>query len=133
MQILARMDLREILYAFTSMGNNNGSAFAGLNANTPFYNIIRWDCDAYYRVIGLPFRHLLLQVLWLGKKLFPTVQEHLQHIHLFLLFFLVSVTIIIGALIFSSCTALGPIVEHLNALGTIWPLNHDLIVGYQYY
>ena len=30
----------EILYAFTSMGNNNGSAFAGLNANTPFYNIL---------------------------------------------------------------------------------------------
>ncbi len=30
----------EILYAFTSMGNNNGSAFAGLNANTPFYNLL---------------------------------------------------------------------------------------------
>jgi K+-transporting ATPase ATPase A chain len=32
--------LSEILYAFTSMGNNNGSAFAGLNANTPFYNVL---------------------------------------------------------------------------------------------
>src|SRR2546429_1217737 len=30
----------EILYAFSSMGNNNGSAFAGLNANTPFYNLL---------------------------------------------------------------------------------------------
>ena len=113
----------EMLYAFSSMGNNNGSAFAGLNANTPFYNIVRWLCNVDCVVIGLPFQHLLLLVPWHEKKNSQAVQAHLPTYTPLFIVLISSVIIILGALSFFPALALGPIVEQLNALGTIWPLN----------
>lgn len=65
----------EILYAFTSMGNNNGSAFAGLNANTPFYNIVGGMLMLISRYwFAIPA--LAIAGSLVKKKGFPTVQVH---------------------------------------------------------
>lgn len=103
----------EILYAFTSMGNNNGSAMAGLNANTPFFNIagaiemliVRfWIAIAALAVAGSLVR----------KKSVPTSKGTLAtHTPLFIIL-LIGVIIIIGALTFLPTLALGPVVEHIN-------------------
>lgn len=106
----------EILYAFTSMGNNNGSAFAGLNANTPFYNLIGGFMMLISRYwIAIPA--IAIAGSLARKKIIPISSGTLAtHTPLFILL-LVSVTIIIGALSFLPALALGPIVEHLNLWG----------------
>ncbi len=106
----------EVLYAFSSAGNNNGSAFAGINANTPFYNT----------ALGLA---MLTARYWLAipalaiagslarKKKVPAGAGTLPtHRPLFIVW-LVGVIIIVGALGFLPALALGPIVEHLMILG----------------
>ncbi len=102
----------EILYAFTSQGNNNGSAFAGLNANTPFYNItggIAMFLARYWWAIPT----LALGGSLAGKKKIPPSEGTLPtHTPLFV-FWLVAVVLIVGALNFLPALALGPIVEHL--------------------
>jgi potassium-transporting ATPase potassium-binding subunit len=101
----------EVLYAFTSTGNNNGSAFAGLNANTPFYNIT----GGIAMIIGRYF--LAVPTLALGgalaaKKLVPATSGTLPtHTPLFI-GWLVAVILVVGALNFFPALALGPIVEH---------------------
>lgn len=103
----------EILYAFSSMGNNNGSAFAGLSANVPFYNT--WG--------GLA---MLISRYWLAiptlaiagslarKKHVPAGAGTLPtHTPLFVCL-LIGVVIIVGVLTFVPALALGPIVEHLE-------------------
>jgi K+-transporting ATPase ATPase A chain len=106
----------EILYAFTSMGNNNGSAFAGLNANTPFYNLlggIAMFIGRYW--IAIPT--LAIAGSLAGKKIIPTSSGTLAtHSTLFIIL-LVSVTLILGALSFLPVLALGPIVEQLMLWG----------------
>jgi K+-transporting ATPase ATPase A chain len=102
----------EILYAFSSAGNNNGSAFAGLRANTPFYNI----------ALGLT---MLIARYWLAiptlaiagslarKKAAPASAGTLPtHTPLFVLM-LVGVVVLVGALTFVPALALGPIVEQV--------------------
>ncbi|QRN97161.1 potassium-transporting ATPase subunit KdpA [Archangium violaceum] len=103
--------LSEILYAYTSGTGNNGSAFAGLNANTPFWNITLGVAMLAGRFL------MILPVLaiagsMVGKKVvapgpgtFPT------HGALFT-GLLVSVVVIVGALTFFPALSLGPIVEH---------------------
>jgi K+-transporting ATPase ATPase A chain len=102
----------EILYAFSSMGNNNGSAFAGLNANTAFYNIaggIAMLIGRYWLVIPT----LALAGSLAQKKIIPQSLGTLPtHTPLFI-GLLISVTLIIGALTFFPALALGPIVEQL--------------------
>lgn len=103
----------EILYAFSSASNNNGSAFAGLSANTPFYN----------GLLGLAMLvgrfWVILPVLAIAgslarKKQVPTGPGTLAtHTPLFVLL-LVSVVVVVGALSFFPALALGPIVEHLQ-------------------
>ncbi len=101
----------EILYAFTSQANNNGSAFAGLNANTPFYNLT----GGLAMLIGRYW--LAVPTLALGgslvrKKLVPVSDGTLPtHTPLFI-FWLIAVVLIVGALNFFPALALGPIVEH---------------------
>jgi len=105
----------EVLYAFSSAGNNNGSAFAGLTANEPFYNTM----------LGLA---MLIARSWLAvptlaiagslaaKKLKPPGAGTLPtHTPLFVVM-LVGVVIVVGALTFIPALALGPIVEHLQML-----------------
>ena len=102
----------EILYAFTSATGNNGSAFAGLTANTPFYNT------------SLGFAMLVGRFLFIvpmmavagslaGKKIVPTSAGTFPtHGGLFV-GLLIGVILIVGGLTFFPALALGPIVEHL--------------------
>ena len=103
----------EILYAFSSMGNNNGSAFAGLSANTPFYNLVGGVAMLASRYwIAIPA--LAIAGSLAGKKLVPAGLGTLPtHTPLFIVM-LISVVIIVGALTFIPALALGPIVEHLQ-------------------
>ncbi|WP_412754640.1 potassium-transporting ATPase subunit KdpA [Legionella donaldsonii] len=106
----------EILYAFTSMGNNNGSAFAGLNTNTPFYNLLGGLIMLVSRFwIAIPA--LAVAGSLVGKKIRPHSSGTLAtHTPLFILL-LIGVTILIGALSFLPALALGPIVEQLLLWG----------------
>jgi K+-transporting ATPase ATPase A chain len=106
----------EILYALSSAGNNNGSAFAGLSANTPFYNVL-------LGVIMLVSRYgIILPVLAIAgslaaKKIVPASSGTLPtHTPLFVLL-LIGTVLIVGALTFVPALALGPVVEHLQMLG----------------
>ena len=102
----------EVLYAFSSAGGNNGSAFAGLNANTPFYNtalgIIMFLARYWLAIPALAIGGSLA----LKKKVPPSAGTLPTHTPLFI-FWLIAVVIIVGALGFLPALALGPIVEHL--------------------
>jgi len=102
----------EILYAYTSQGNNNGSAFAGLNANTPFYNITGGFAMLISR-FWLAVPTLALAGALARKKSIPAGAGTLPtHTPLFVVL-LIGVIIMVGALTFVPALALGPIVEHL--------------------
>lgn len=102
----------EILYAFSSAGNNNGSAFAGLNANTPFYNI-SLGVAMFFARYWLAIPTLAIAGSLAGKKPVPPGPGTLPtHTPLFVVL-LISVVVIVGALTFFPALALGPIVEHL--------------------
>jgi K+-transporting ATPase ATPase A chain len=102
----------EILYAYTSQGNNNGSAFAGLNANTPFYNITGGFAMLISR-FWLAVPTLALAGSLARKKGIPVGPGTLPtHTPLFAAL-LIGVIIMVGALTFLPALALGPIVEHL--------------------
>jgi K+-transporting ATPase ATPase A chain len=102
----------EVLYAFASAGNNNGSAFAGLNANTTFYNIALGIAMLFARYA------LIVPVMAMAgslaqKKVVPASSGTLpSHTPLFI-GWLLGVIIIVGALSFLPALALGPIVQQL--------------------
>jgi K+-transporting ATPase ATPase A chain len=103
----------EVLYAFSSAGNNNGSAFAGLSANTPFYNtalgIAMW-VSRYWIIVPV----LAIAGSLARKKLVPAGAGTLPtHTPLFI-GFLVGTVLVLGALTFVPALALGPVVEHLQ-------------------
>jgi potassium-transporting ATPase potassium-binding subunit len=106
----------EILYAFSSAGNNNGSAFAGLSANTPFYNV------ALGIVMWLSRYWLMIPVLGIAGSLAAkratavTAGTLPTHTPLFVAW-LVGVVLMVGALTFVPALALGPVVEHLQMIG----------------
>jgi len=102
----------EVLYAFSSASNNNGSAFAGLGANTPFYNGLLGVCMLVGRFwVMLPV--LAIAGSLASKKSVPAGPGTLPtHTPLFV-FLLISVVMLVGALSFLPSLALGPIVEHL--------------------
>jgi K+-transporting ATPase ATPase A chain len=106
----------EVLYAFSSAGNNNGSAFAGLNANIPFYNVglgIVMLAARYWLTIPT----LAIAGSLARKKYAPPGAGTLPtHRPLFVVM-LVSTILLVGALTFVPALALGPIVEHLQMLG----------------
>lgn len=102
----------EVLYAFASAGNNNGSAFAGLGANTPFYNTMLGLAMFFARYwIILPV--LAIAGSLARKKAVPASPGTLPTDTPLFVVFLVSVVVIVGALSFFPSLALGPIVEHL--------------------
>ena len=102
----------EILYAYTSQGNNNGSAFGGLNANTPFYNMTGALAMLVSR-FWLAIPTLALAGSLAHKKMVPPGLGTLPtHTPLFV-GLLVGVVIMVGALTFVPALALGPVVEHL--------------------
>ncbi len=107
--------LSEVLYAFTSTTGNNGSAFAGLNGNTPFYN---WTLT-FAMIIGrfafvIPVMALAgslvrKRVVPAGLGTFPTTGPLFVSL-------VIGVIVIVGALTYFPAYALGPIVEHLLML-----------------
>jgi K+-transporting ATPase ATPase A chain len=105
----------EILYAYSSSGNNNGSAFAGLTASEPFYNTtqgITMLVSRFWLIIPV----LAIAGSLARKKLTPAGPGTLPtHTPLFVVM-LVSVVIVVGALTFIPSLALGPIVEHLQMI-----------------
>jgi K+-transporting ATPase ATPase A chain len=104
--------LTEILYAFSSGAGNNGSAFAGLNANTPFYNsligIAMWigRFGVILPALGIAGSMASKRVALPSPGTFPTDTP------LFVVL-LIAVILIVGALTFFPALSLGPIVEHL--------------------
>jgi len=105
----------QVLYAFSSVANNNGSAFGGLNANTTFYN----TATAFAMLLGR-FGPMLPVLAIAGslakKKRTPPGPGTLPtHGPLFILL-LVAVVVLVGALTFIPALALGPIAEHLSLL-----------------
>jgi potassium-transporting ATPase potassium-binding subunit len=104
--------LTQILYAFTSMAGNNGSAFGGLNGNTPWYNI----AGAMTMLVGRFFMILPMLAIAgnLAKKKYvpPSLGTFPVTTPLFSVL-LVGVIVIVGALTFFPALSLGPILEHL--------------------
>jgi K+-transporting ATPase ATPase A chain len=106
----------QVLYAFSSAGNNNGSAFAGLSANTPFYNtalgIAMWLARFWLIVPVLAIAGSLA-----AKKFVPPSAGTLPtHTPLFV-GLLMGTVLLVGALTFVPALAVGPVVEHLIMIG----------------
>ncbi|HTY93620.1 MAG TPA: potassium-transporting ATPase subunit KdpA, partial [Steroidobacteraceae bacterium] len=102
----------EILYGFTSAANNNGSAFAGLSANTPFYNValglVVWF-GRYWPIVAV----LAVAGSLAAKKRVPVTSGTMPtHGPTFILL-LIGTILLVGALTFVPALALGPLVEHL--------------------
>ncbi|MGZ5038488.1 MAG: potassium-transporting ATPase subunit KdpA [Usitatibacter sp.] len=107
----------EILYAFSSAGNNNGSAFAGLSANAPFYNTALGIVMLFSR-FWLAVPTLAIAGALAAKKTVPPGLGTLPtHTPLFIVL-LASTVVVVGALTFVPALALGPIVEHLSMIAS---------------
>jgi potassium-transporting ATPase potassium-binding subunit len=106
----------EILYAFSSAANNNGSAFGGLSANTPFYNIatgIAMWLGRFWPIVAT----LAISGSLAAKKRIPVTEGTMPtHGPLFVSLLLGSI-LLIGVLTYVPALALGPIVEHFMLLG----------------
>ena len=104
--------LSEILYAYTSTAGNNGSAFAGLNANTPWYNMtLTLNVLAGRFLMMVPM--LALAGSLAQKKIVPPSSGTFPVNTTLFTVLLVSVILIVGALTFFPALSLGPILEHL--------------------
>jgi K+-transporting ATPase ATPase A chain len=106
----------EVLYAFSSAANNNGSAFAGLGANNPFYNTALGICMFFARFWLLVPALAIAGSLVQKKKIPESAGTLPTHTPLFIVW-LIGVIMIVGALSFIPALALGPIVEHLMVIG----------------
>jgi potassium-transporting ATPase potassium-binding subunit len=102
----------EVLYAVSSAANNNGSAFAGLGANTPFYNVLL-GVAMFVGRFSIKVAVLALAGSLARKKLVPASAGTLPtHTPLFV-GWVAATVVVVGALTFIPALALGPIVEHL--------------------
>ena len=106
----------EILYAFTSAGNNNGSAFAGVAADTPFYNtalaVVMWF-GRYWPIVAV----LAIAGSLAAKKRIPVTAGTMPTHGPTFVILLIGTVLLVGALTFVPALALGPIVEHLMLWG----------------
>jgi K+-transporting ATPase ATPase A chain len=103
------------LYAYSSAAGNNGSAFAGLNANTPWYNItqgLTMLAGRFLMIIPV----LAIAGCMVGKKAVPESLGTFPTNRTLFVVLLVGVVLIVGALTFFPALSLGPIVEHFVAL-----------------
>jgi len=106
--------LSEILYAYSSAAGNNGSAFAGLNANTPWYNItqgLTMLAGRFWMIIPV----MAIAGSMLGKKIAPPSLGTFPTDGAIFVLLLIGVVAIVGALTFFPALSLGPIVEHFVA------------------
>jgi K+-transporting ATPase ATPase A chain len=106
----------EILYAFSSASNNNGSAFAGISANTPFYNTALGFCMLFARY-WLAIAVLALAGALAAAKRVPASSGTLPTHTVLFVVVLIGTVITVGALTFIPALALGPVVEHLLLFG----------------
>ncbi|MBN8464471.1 MAG: potassium-transporting ATPase subunit KdpA [Dechloromonas sp.] len=106
----------EILYALSSAGNNNGSAFGGLSANTPFYNTLLGFAMLFSRFWLIVPVMAIAGSLAAKKSIPPGAGTLPTHTPLFVML-LIGTVIVVGALTFLPALALGPIVEHLQMIG----------------
>jgi K+-transporting ATPase ATPase A chain len=107
----------EILYAFTSASNNNGSAFAGLSANTPFYNVstgLAMWLGRFWPIVAV----LAIAGSFAAKKRVPVTAGTMPTHGATFVVLLIGTVLLVGALTFVPALALGPIVEHLILWGT---------------
>jgi K+-transporting ATPase ATPase A chain len=112
--------LSEVLYAFASTANNNGSAFAGLNANTVFYNLM----TAAAMMLGRYAPKVAVLAMagsLVRKKYIPPSAGTLPTDQVPFIIWLVLVVLIIGALTFFPALAMGPLAEHLIMEGGLEP------------
>jgi K+-transporting ATPase ATPase A chain len=107
----------EILYAFSSAGNNNGSAFAGISANTPFYNvalgIVMW-LGRFWPIVAV----LAIAGSLAAKKRIPVSDGTMPTHGPTFVVLLIGTVLLVGALTFVPALALGPIVEHVMLWAT---------------
>jgi len=106
----------EILYAFTSASNNNGSAFAGISANTPFYNTALGLCmwlGRYWPIVAV----LGIAGSLAAKKRVPASSGTMVTYGPTFVLLLIGTVLLVGALTFVPALALGPVVEHLMLWG----------------
>ena len=105
----------EILYAFTSAANNNGSAFGGISANTIFYNtalgLVMW-VGRYWPIVAV----LAIAGSLAAKKRVPVTAGTMPTHGPTFVILLIGTVLLVGALTFVPALALGPVVEHL----TLW-------------
>jgi K+-transporting ATPase ATPase A chain len=102
----------EILYALTSAGNNNGSAFAGLSANTPFYNVLL-ALAMWFGRFGVIVPVLAIAGSLAAKKRLPVTAGTMPtHGPLFVVL-LIGTVLLVGLLNYVPSLALGPVIEHL--------------------
>jgi K+-transporting ATPase ATPase A chain len=109
--------LSEILYAYSSGAGNNGSAFAGLNANTPWFNVTLGLAMLFGRFV------MLVPILALAgnlgkKKLVPPSEASFPVSGPMFIIILIGTVLIVGALTYLPALALGPIVEHFLMTGS---------------
>ncbi len=104
--------LSQILYAFASAAGNNGSAFAGLNANTLFYNLLL-GLAMFFGRFGVILPVLAIAGTMAGKKIIPAGPGTFQTRGVLFVGVLIGTILIVGALTFFPALALGPIIEHL--------------------
>jgi len=105
----------EILYAFSSASQNNGSAFGGLSANSVFYNLT----TAFAMVVGryaVAIITLALAGSFVAKKIVPVSDGTLRDHRPLFIIWLVFVVIVVGALSFLPALSLGPVVEYLTMI-----------------
>ena len=105
--------LTEMLYAFSSAAGNNGSAFAGLNANTTFYNIFLAFAMFAGR-FGVIIPVLAISGTFAAKRIIPESAGTFKTTSGIFIFLLIAIIMIIGALTFFPALTLGPIIEHLR-------------------
>jgi K+-transporting ATPase ATPase A chain len=102
----------EILYAFSSAGNNNGSAFAGISANTPFYNValaLTMWLGRFWPIVAV----LAVAGSLAAKKRIPVSEGTMPTHGITFVILLIGTVLLVGALTFVPALALGPIVEHV--------------------
>jgi K+-transporting ATPase ATPase A chain len=105
----------EMLYAYSSCGGNNGSAFAGFNANTVFLNVTLGLVMLFARFIPI-IGTLAIAGSLVGKKKIATTAGTLSTTNAMFVFLLIVIVLLIGALSFFPALALGPIAEFFSSI-----------------
>jgi potassium-transporting ATPase potassium-binding subunit len=106
----------EILYAFSSAANNNGSAFAGLSANTPFYNVML-GIAVWFGRFGVIVPVLAIAGSLARKPRLEVTSGTLPTHGLLFVCLLIGTIVLVGALTYVPALALGPVIEHLQLFG----------------